>query len=139
MFYGVTVLEGEAKSSAIGRGKDNESSWCEKRIVTSRLSVSWRCMDTKFYLNIFGILEGEALSRPRRAVRAKLSLQVTRIYMLNSTISEKLIHTLELKNFRQDGVDSINFTRPWVSPFWISSVQVNVTLGCYKNLQKTRK
>jgi hypothetical protein len=26
MFYGVTVLEGEAKSSAIGGGKNNESS-----------------------------------------------------------------------------------------------------------------
>jgi hypothetical protein len=25
MFYGITVLEGEAKSSAIGRGKNNES------------------------------------------------------------------------------------------------------------------
>jgi hypothetical protein len=49
MFYGVTVLEGEAKSSAIGGGKNNESSWCEKRIVTSRLSVNWRCKDTKFY------------------------------------------------------------------------------------------
>ena len=57
--------------------------------------------------------------------------------MLNRKISEKLIHTLELKIFRQDGVDSINSTRPWVSPFWISSIQVNVTLGFYNNPQKT--
>jgi hypothetical protein len=59
--------------------------------------------------------------------------------MLNRKISEKLTHTLELKIFRQDGVDSINFTRPWVPPFWISSIQVNVTLGCYNNPQKTCK
>jgi hypothetical protein len=54
--------------------------------------------------------------------------------MLIRKIGEKLIHTLELKIFRQDGVDSINFTRPWVSPFWITSIQVNITLGCYNNL-----
>ena len=59
MFYGVTVLEGEAKrvcSLDLGRGKYNESSWCEKRIVTSRLSVDWRYKHTKFYKNFRHII-----------------------------------------------------------------------------------
>jgi hypothetical protein len=55
-FCGVTVLEGEAKkvcSLDLGRGKYNESNWCEKRIVTSHLSVDWRCKHTKFYTKFY--------------------------------------------------------------------------------------
>jgi hypothetical protein len=59
--------------------------------------------------------------------------------MLNKNICEKIIHTLELKIFGQVGVDSINFTRPFVSPFSISSIQDNDTLGCYNNPEKTCK
>jgi hypothetical protein len=52
--------------------------------------------------------------------------------MFNWKTSEKPIHTLELKIFQQDGIDLITFKRPWVSPFWISSTQNNVTPRCYK-------
>jgi hypothetical protein len=60
MSYGVTVLEGETKSVYLldlpGRGKYNESSWCEKRTVTSRLSVDWRKHTKKIIKKIRNVI-----------------------------------------------------------------------------------